>query len=203
MNDNTDLRLAALERLAVSRERMRQSLSEASAQAQAEADAPPSALMSALLAIPGASVVIDAVRHWWAHHPMHFAGTVATHASRTLLGPMARRKPFTLVLVAMAAGGLLVWLKPWRGILKPALLAGLMPQIISRAVAHVPMESWLSALTQMTRQAPSPDAGASASHTRAAAPQAPQAPQASSPATTPAPAARDTSPTAPSSPTLH
>lgn len=191
---NDDPRLPALERLAVSRERIRQTLAESNAHDKATADAPPSALMSAFLAIPGAGVVIDAVRHWWAQHPMHFAGTVAGHATRTLVGPMARRNPFTLVLLAMAAGGLLVWLKPWRGILKPALLAGLMPQIVSRAIAHVPLESWLSALTQMTTQRA----------TQAGSPDAPVATPPAPPSSQAAPQHVDPASTAPpSSTTLH
>jgi len=142
----------ALQRLALSRERMRAALREANGDLPDGRAHEPSPLMNLLLSIPGARIVIDAVRNWWAGHPMHFAGIVATQAAHSVVRPMARRNPFALMALAMVAGGLVFWFKPWRGLLRPALLAGLLPQLISRAVAHVPMESWLSALLAMATQ---------------------------------------------------
>lgn len=153
---STATRLPAAQRLAASRERMRVSMTRRTA------------------ADDGTGPVLDAVKDWWAAHPLHVAGVVAADAAKTLIGPVAQRHPIALVAGALLLGGVLVWAKPWRGILKPALLAGLLPQLLSKAMAVVPVESWLAVLSSLTRQAapaatpepkPNPDT-----------PQAPQAP---------------------------
>jgi hypothetical protein len=174
---------AALQRLALSRERLRAALREANGDLPDGRAHPPSPLMNLLLSIPGARIVIDAVRNWWAGHPMHFAGIVASQAAHSVVRPMARRNPYTLMALAMVAGGLVFWFKPWRGLLKPALLAGLLPQLISRAVAHVPMESWLSALLAMANPGhrPAHDDTAEAGSPAAAAATAPAQPTAATP----------------------
>lgn len=143
------VRSVAADRLAASRERIRASLAEASHPRQEEDEERPSMLMSALLAIPGAQTVVDAVKHWWWQHPMHLAGTLAANTARSMVGPMARRSPYALVLGAMAVGGLVFLIKPWRGIVRPALLAGLVPHLVSRVLAQIPIESWLSTLLAM------------------------------------------------------
>lgn len=175
-----DPRVPALQRLALSRERMRQHLQEASTPRQGiGGEGKPSALVGALLSIPGMGILVDAVRGWWAQHPMHMAALVATNTARSVVRPMARSNPFALVVGAVAFGGMLFWLKPWRGFLKPALLAGLLPQIVSRAVAHVPMESWLSAIVTMASQgkpARAPEDTAAAQPLQPVAPTQPGAP---------------------------
>jgi hypothetical protein len=126
------------------------------------------AWLSGLAAIPGAGVLVDAVRSWWAQHPLRVAALVAIDASKTLLLPLARRNPVGLVVGALVVGGVIAWVRPWRGILKPALFAGLLPQLIAKAMAHVPVESWLSVLSAFAAQqtdrradpAPSPSAEA-------------------------------------------
>jgi hypothetical protein len=155
MNEPLEPRLPALERLALSRERIRQSLHEAAEPPPSMGE--PSVLVTALLAIPGVGIVVDAVRRWWADHPLHFAGTLAANTARGMVRPMARRSPYRLVLAALVVGGLLYWVRPWRGLLKPALLAGLLPHLVSRAVAHVPMESWLATLMSMGTARADPD----------------------------------------------
>lgn len=145
----------ALVRLAQSRERIRQSLSEAAEPPPSLEE--PSVLVTALMAIPGVGIVVDAVRRWWADHPLHFAGTLAANTARGMVRPMARRSPYRLVLAAVVVGGVLYWIRPWRGLLKPALLAGLLPHLVSRAVAHVPMESWLATLMSMGASKADPD----------------------------------------------
>jgi hypothetical protein len=152
MNPEDDPRVPALQRLAVSRERMRAHLHEASSPHRGVDGGKPHPLMEAVMSIPGAAIVIEAVRGWWSQHPLHLATLVAADAGRTFVRPFAKRNPFVLVAGAVAVGGLIFWLKPWRGFLRPALLAGLLPQIVSRAVAHVPIESWISALVAMTTQ---------------------------------------------------
>lgn len=186
----TDPNLPPLQRLMLSRQRIRQSLVEA-AEPPAPPAGEPSVLVTALMAIPGVGVVVDSVRGWWAQHPLHFAGTLAGNTVRGMMRPMARRSPYRLVFAAVAVGGLLYWVKPWRGLLKPALLAGLLPHLVSRAVANVPMESWMSTLMTMGASKQDPDitpegaaavaeAAAQAANDAAAASSA-QAPQASSP----------------------
>jgi hypothetical protein len=150
MNPGDDPRTPALQRLATSRERMRAHLHEASSPHRG--DGKPNALMGALMSIPGAGVLVEAVRGWWSQHPLHLATLVAADATRTMVRPLARRNPFVLIAGALVVGGLVLWLMPWRGFVRPALLAGLLPQSISRAVAHVPMESWISALLAMATQ---------------------------------------------------
>jgi hypothetical protein len=205
-------RSPALERLAQSRERIRATLREANGDTPPDGGHEPSALMKALLAIPGVHIVVDALRHWWAGHPMRMAGLVATHAARTVVRPMAKRNPYALMVAAAVAGGLIFWIKPWRGLIKPALLAGLMPQILSRAVAHVPMESWISALLAMATQgkrdaassddpAVDPDLAAAQAQQDLTRAQRDAAPSPSAPGG--APASAEAAPQRPSAETLH
>lgn len=147
---NPGPRLPAAQRLAASRERMRVSMTP-------QAAAPDST-----------GPVLDALKDWWAAHPLHVAGVVAADAAKTLIRPVAQRHPMALVAAALLLGGVLVWAKPWRGILKPALLAGLLPQLLSKAMAVVPIESWLAVLSSLTRES----APAAAPEAKPAAPAA-------------------------------
>jgi len=151
-------RLPAAQRLAASRERLRVSMTRQPA-------APDST-----------GPVLDALKDWWAAHPLHVAGVVASDAAKTLIGPLAQRHPIALVAGALVLGGLVIWAKPWRGILKPALLAGLLPQLLSKAMAVVPIESWLAVLSSLTREA-APAAAAEPQPAPAPAPDTTQAPQ--------------------------
>lgn len=179
MNPKEDPRQLALQRLAISRERMRAHLHEASSPSRGEGEGKSHPVLDALMSIPGAGIVVEAVRGWWSQHPLHLATLVAADATRTFVRPFARRNPFVLVAGAVAVGGLIFWLKPWRGFLRPALLAGLLPQLVSRAVAHVPIESWISAVvtmaTQQQRRSHTPDEAAAATASTAAEPAAPVA----------------------------
>ncbi len=135
---SADPRLPAAERLAVSRERMRLSMKARASTAPAASD--------------NASPLFKSLQNWWAGHPLHVAGTVASDAVNTLIRPFARRHPIALVAGALVLGGLLVWAKPWRGILKPALLVGLLPQLLTKLIAVVPLESWLAVLASFTQK---------------------------------------------------
>jgi len=164
----------------MSRERMRDAMRERSpsgggASGKRGPGEMPDWLERVASAVPGAGVVIEAVQAWWNQHPMRVAAMVALDASKTLLRPMIQRNPVGLVLGAVAVGGLIAWAKPWRGLLKPALFAGLLPQLISKAVANVPTESWMAVLTALAQQPertkpPAEDAAATPSEP-AAAPQ--------------------------------
>jgi hypothetical protein len=59
---------------------------------------------------------------------------------------------------AFALGGLLAWGRPWRHILTPALLVGLLPQILSRAASNIPAQSWIAVLTTLAQSQRRPDA---------------------------------------------
>jgi hypothetical protein len=98
-------------------------------------------------------VLRDTLRDWWAHHPLRATTLVAAEAVKVVLKPLAQRHPFALVAAAVALGGVVVWARPWRGLLKPALLAGLLPQLVSKVVAQLPLDSWLAVLSSMTEPA--------------------------------------------------
>ncbi len=131
------------ERLARSREFMRRALDQAVA-----GDKPTSSrsAQSALQwwnevkALPGAGVLIDAAQGWWARHPLRTTAVLLAHAALAAARPIARRHPLSAVLAAFLFGGLLVWSRPWRWALKPALLAGLLPQILSAWLTPAPRE---------------------------------------------------------------
>jgi len=171
----------------MSRERLRSAMRERSpsgggASGKAGSGEMPAWIERVASAVPGAGVIIDAVRAWWNQHPMRVASMVALDASKTLLRPMIQRNPVGLVLGAVVVGGLIAWAKPWRGFLKPALFAGLLPQLISKAVANVPTESWMAVLTALAQQPERPPASASekAAAEHGAAPQEPIPPTSSS-----------------------
>ena len=126
------------DRLALSRERLRQAMHGPAAPASAEAgsseDEPATGWLDRLRSIPAAAILIDAVVHWWARHPLHVATMVAAGAANAVVRPMAERHPWRLVLGAALVGGVIVWSRPWRWGLKPALFAGLLPQLLKAAL---------------------------------------------------------------------
>ena len=170
-----DPRLPAVERLMLSRERLRGALIEIAPPPDAAGDPEPSVLMTALMAIPGVQLVVDSVRSWWSQHPLHMATMVAGNTARSAMAPIARRKPFALIAAAVAVGGLLYWIKPWRGLLKPALLAGLVPHLVARAMDHVPLEAWMAAASDFASERMRATGAASAAPQDTASAQAPAA----------------------------
>ncbi len=150
--------LTPAERLSASRERLRHSLMESSTRKSRKGLAPKSTLLEGLSAIPGVGLVIDSVRGWWSQHPMRLAVLVASDAAKSMVKPVARSNPLGLVFGALAVGAVLVWARPWRGLLRPALFAGIVPQLISRALSQVPVESWMSAALTVFREKGSPAA---------------------------------------------
>ena len=119
------------ERLAQSRERLRQALSGAtSATGESSSAGRPAAWWQSLAALPGAGIAIDAVQQWWARHPLRATTQIAFNAARGAVHPIAQRHPWALVLGAGLVGGLLAWRRPWGWVLKPALFAGLAQQLL-------------------------------------------------------------------------
>jgi hypothetical protein len=148
--------LTATNRLALSRARMRQAMRDVSApRHEGTAKGVAGAFMpwlDHLKSIPGARVVIDAVSSWWVQHPLRIAGMLGAEAAKAVARPMAQRHPFSLVLGATLLGGLFAWSRPWRWIAKPALFAGLMPQLFTKAMANVPVQSWMAVVTSLLQE---------------------------------------------------
>ena len=146
------------DRLAESRERLRLAMQDiANPPKRASASGANSSLFGAngmawlesLKSVPGINVIVEAVSSWWMRHPLRLASGVAGDAARAAMQPIAQKNPVALVLGALVVGALLVWTRPWRWIAKPALLAGLFPQVMSKVIAHAPVSSWMSVLSTM------------------------------------------------------
>ena len=150
---------AKVDRLALSRERLRQAMRDGAAppgRASQRATGSATAWFDSLNSIPGAGIVIEAVRTWWARHPLRIASLVASDAANAVVRPLARSNPIGLMLGALLLGGLFAWSRPWRWILTPALFAGLLPQIVSKAMASVPAQSWMAVLASLTQEQQKP-----------------------------------------------
>lgn len=138
----------ACERLTRSRETLRQGLRVNIAAAAAHK--PPLAWLEGLNNLPGFGAVLTALRAWWSDQPLRKASLGVAEAAKTALLPIAQRAPLSLVLGALALGGLFVWVRPWRWLTAPTVLAGLMPQILSKVIANVPAQSWLAGLASLS-----------------------------------------------------
>ena len=119
------------ERLALSRERLRHVLAgtaDATADRRGTYGAGP--WWRELRALPGAGIVIDAVQQWWARHPLRATTLVALNAAQAVVQPLARTHPLALIAVAFVVGAVLTQRRPRNWVLKPALFAGLLPQLL-------------------------------------------------------------------------
>ena len=76
----------------------------------------------------------------WEHHPLGNASQAASDAVEELVVPWVRKHPFGAVAGAALVGGLMVWGRPWRWIRASSLLAGLLPQLFSKFMAHREMQ---------------------------------------------------------------
>ena len=150
------------ERLALSRVRLREAMLARSASARGtsrpRAGGSAIAWLEGLKNIPGISILIGAVTGWWAQHPLRLAGMVAADAAAAVVRPVAQRHPLGLVLGGLLVGGLLAWSRPWRWIVKPALFAGMVPQLFSKAMALVPASSWMAVVTSLMQEQGRPQA---------------------------------------------
>ena len=145
----------ASQRLALSRERLRQALRHLAAPNGASnspnADASNVAWLDRLNAIPGIGVMLDALRSWWDQHPLRLASLVLAEAGEAVVQPLAQRHPMGLVVGAFLVGAGLAWSRPWRWILTPALFAGLIPHLVSKAVSQLPPSSWIDLLASLVQ----------------------------------------------------
>lgn len=145
---------SAADRLAASRERMRewmlrtdgrQEARRRAAAAKQQGRSP--SILDRLRAHPVFGIVIDAVSAWWANHPLQPAASLAQSVTRDAFAPLARRHPLAMVASAFVLGGVLVRFRPWRWMAKPAFFAGLASQVVTRFITQMPIESMLQALT--------------------------------------------------------
>ena len=150
----TDPLAAANQRLTQSRQRLQIAVAEAidakRPQVGTAGHAPP-AWLHQLQSIPGVGTVLQALTLWWAKHPLHAVSATALDAANSVAKPVAARHPVPMLLAAAALGGVLVWSRPWRWILKPALFAGLVARVSSKLITQVPMQSWMTLLTAFTQ----------------------------------------------------
>ena len=137
----TNLSPNASERLTQSRERIRLAMLElaspiresSTAGAQNFSDS----LLNSLKSKPGADLLLSLLQDWWSRQPLRASLTLAADAAQVLLKPIAQHHPLGLVMGAAAAGALLVLTKPWHWIAKPALLVGLLPQLVTQVMQHM------------------------------------------------------------------
>jgi hypothetical protein len=106
-------------------------------------------LVERLKALPGAALLLESIEHWWAQHPLHAAGSLAEEASRRYVGPIARENPVAVIVGSAVFGALFVASKPWRWLLRPALLFGLVPQIAAQALKRMPLDAWLQVISTL------------------------------------------------------
>lgn len=155
--------LSAAEQLSVSRARLRQALCQnmpaaPGAAANPGVGASPSVLLDGLKSILGANILFDALVDWWKVHPLRAVGLLAVDAAKSVLQPVAQRHPLGLMLGSFLAGAVLARIRPWRLIPTPALLAGLLPPVLSAAaaaaaaVARTPSRSWIEVLASLAQQ---------------------------------------------------
>ncbi|MEP6872812.1 MAG: hypothetical protein ABI887_00445 [Burkholderiales bacterium] len=137
--------MTAVERVEFSRERLRRALLP-SAESTPETRRNRLSSLGGAANLPFVGIVIESLKEWWSHHALRPAAQIVAEASRAVLMPLAHHHPFVLVLSASGAGAALAWSRPWRWIFSSALLAGLLPQLASRVVARLPLETWVTML---------------------------------------------------------
>ena len=142
---NEGVPVSAVERIKLSRARLRAAmLPPPAVTAGQAARANRLAWLDWLKDQPAIGILIDTLQSWWLRHPLRAAVHVASEAGNAVARPIAQHNPLTLVVVAGVVGAVLAWSRPWRWAIKPALFAGLLPQLVSRVVANLPLESWLA-----------------------------------------------------------
>jgi hypothetical protein len=107
-------------------------------------------LVERVKALPGAALLLESIEHWWAEHPLRAAGSLAEEASRRYVGPIAERNPYAVIVGGAVFGALLVASRPWRWLLRPALLFGLVPQIAASVLKRMPLDAWLQMLSSVS-----------------------------------------------------
>lgn len=125
----------------------------------AHAGTPAAGWLGSLLASPLAEVLIDTVSGWWLRHPLRPVVVLGSATLTVAIKPVAQRHPLALMAGAILVGGLLAWARPWRfarWALRPALFAGLAQQLLSRSLAELPLQAWLTAWAETAQSPPRP-----------------------------------------------
>ena len=149
--------MIVVDRLAESRARLRQAMQVIAKPPQRASaggsgslfGATGAAWLDSLKSAPGINIIVEAVSSWWMRHPLRLASGVAADAARAALQPVAQKNPVALVVGALVLGAVVIWTRPWRWIARPALLAGLFPQVLSKVIAHAPVSSWMTVLSSL------------------------------------------------------
>ena len=157
------VKLTPADRLAASRGRLRDTMMSISHPPARPASAGasflhhlPEELLAAAKKMPGAGIVIEAVRAWWHQHPLRPAGAMAEQAARNIVVPMAQRNPIAFVGSALVIGALMVASRPWRWLLRPALFVGIVPQLVAQVMKRYPAESLVRMATGLMQKRASP-----------------------------------------------
>lgn len=143
------------ERLALSRERLRVAMQPR----QAPASSLPMAGVLELLktAAPSASLLIDAFGAWWAHSPLRSLDGVAA-----AVRPLAQRRPLQLAGVALAAGLLIAWIRPWRlfmprrAAMAPSIVPTVLSTLLTSALASGALQDFLRSAFARPPEPPTP-----------------------------------------------
>lgn len=81
--------------------------------------------------------VLDAVEADALHHPVRAGWQLAEHAARDRWAPLVHEHPWRLVGAGLLAGAALAAARPWRWVLPPSLLSGVVSQLALRSLAGV------------------------------------------------------------------
>ena len=80
---------------------------------------------------PLAAIAVDALSERWSRHPLAASIQVAEVAAEQTVAPLVRRHPVAMLGASALAGALLIRARPWRWLLRPALLGGVATQLVS------------------------------------------------------------------------
>ena len=107
---------------------------------------------SGLKSLPAVVLLLEAAKAFLQGHPLRMSASLLADTVNAALASMAKRHPLGLVFGAAAVAGLLVWARPWRwGLVKPALLAGLAQQLLSKALNGISLEGLLAMFARFSQ----------------------------------------------------
>ena len=132
----------AARRLEESRARLRSAMTKTQRQVALSDGAAGPTWLERLENLPGVRTIVDALKNWWSRHPLRPVVTLAHHTTDAIATPVAQTHPIAMVSAGVVIGALLIAVRPWRWVLKRALFAGLVPQL----VASLPIDSLLGRL---------------------------------------------------------
>jgi hypothetical protein len=112
-------------------------------------------LADSITEVPMATVAARWLKGWWARHPLRATTEFAEVAADELIGPVARRHPWMVLVGAAAAGAMAVRLRPWRWVSTDTVIASLLPTVSVASILH-----WVT--TSLQRFHPRDDVPASA-----------------------------------------